>query len=101
VRTEIQHSAKENRLKVLNCFQDLKDSDILESEKETEVAGEGGNKILLFLMLLVISVMGQKVICLRSDGQSWILETTAVAQMQDMCMICITPLWQGLMKWLT
>lgn len=28
----------------MNCFRDLKDSNVLESEKETEVTGEGGNK---------------------------------------------------------
>lgn len=28
----------------MNCFRELKDSDVLESEKETEVTGEGGNK---------------------------------------------------------
>lgn len=28
----------------MNCFRELNDSDVLESEKETEVAGEGGNK---------------------------------------------------------
>ena len=28
----------------MNCFRELKDSDVLESKKETEITGEGGNK---------------------------------------------------------
>jgi hypothetical protein len=34
-RTEIRHLAQKNRLKVVNCFRDLKDSNVLESEMET------------------------------------------------------------------
>lgn len=33
-----------NSFQVVNCFRDLKDSDVLESEKEPEVTGEGRNK---------------------------------------------------------
>jgi hypothetical protein len=33
-----------NSFQVVNCFRELKDSDVLESEKETEVAGEGKNE---------------------------------------------------------
>jgi hypothetical protein len=33
-----------NSFQVVNCFRELKDSDVLESEKETEVTGEGENK---------------------------------------------------------
>lgn len=33
----------------MNCFRDLKDSDILESETETEVTCEDGNKYVTIL----------------------------------------------------
>ncbi|XP_021940024.1 probable RNA polymerase II nuclear localization protein SLC7A6OS, partial [Zootermopsis nevadensis] len=44
LRTELKKLAQENRLKVVNCFRDLKDSDVLESEKETKVSTEDGEK---------------------------------------------------------
>ena len=52
----------------MNCFRDLKDSDVLESEKETEVTSEDGSKSVT-IFDVVSHISGEQESNLSSQSQ--------------------------------
>ncbi|XP_069691636.1 probable RNA polymerase II nuclear localization protein SLC7A6OS [Periplaneta americana] len=65
LRTELKEAAQENRFKVVNCFRDLKESEILESEKKPTQSDEDRKE-----PLTIVDVVSHKVDEKESSSQS-------------------------------
>lgn len=65
----------------MNCFRDLKDSNVLESEKETEVTGEGGNKPFTIFDVVSHIIDGQES---NLSSQSQVSACTEIILIQEL-----------------